>query len=109
MHGAKNVLFISIMIMYMCYSGKKYVGKVIIQFVYIYYAVIDCGSPPSPSNANPVSAVTVTTFGVVVTFVCDIGYQATGVATITCEAGASWSGPGPQCNGMPKSIAITKS
>ena len=62
--------------------------------------VIDCGAPPSPDNASPASTVTATIFGVDVTYVCDVGYLPEGQATITCEESGSWSGDGPQCNGL---------
>lgn len=74
-----------------------------LHFLYYYDLVppvIDCGPPPSPANASPATIVTATIFGVDVTYVCDSGYLPEGEATITCEGSGSWSGQGPQCNGV---------
>ena len=67
--------------------------------VSLFCPVIDCGQPPSPANASPVSTVTATVFGVEVTYVCELGYLPEGEATVSCGQSGSWSGPGPQCNG----------
>lgn len=62
--------------------------------------VIDCGSPPMPTNGEPSSTVSSTTFGAMVTYVCDVGYVLTGDSTVTCETSGQWSGPGPTCTGQ---------
>ena len=59
--------------------------------------VVSCGPPPSVSNGS-FRMPTSITFGGVVTYSCDAGYQLSGSATVTCQASGSWSGI-PICTG----------
>ncbi len=66
---------------------------------YSVYPVIDCGTPPTVSNASP-GTPTNTLLNGMVTYTCDIGYEvSTGVttATATCMANDNWE-PLPTCS-----------
>ena len=58
----------------------------------------DCGSPTTPGNGSVVLAEPgITTYGVSATQRCNIGYELTGVANITCTADGNWSDPAVTC------------
>ncbi|XP_064388227.1 sushi, von Willebrand factor type A, EGF and pentraxin domain-containing protein 1-like [Halichondria panicea] len=58
--------------------------------------IISCGSPPSISNGSP-GTPTRTTFGGLVTYICNTGYQRSGSSTVTCQANRSWTAR-PSCS-----------
>ena len=64
------------------------------------HSAVDCGTPPSVSNASPGSP-TNTAIGGMVTYTCVSGYEVTGVTTVTatCMASGNW-GPLPTCSRM---------
>ena len=66
--------------------------------------VVDCGSPPAPSNGGTSSTVTSTTFNTMVSYVCDTGFILSGTSSITCQASGQWSGEGPTCTGQPEKL-----
>ena len=60
------------------------------------HSAVSCGNPPTVTNSIRTS--TGTTFGAMVTYTCNTGYQRSGSATITCPASGSWS-TAPVCRG----------
>ena len=61
--------------------------------------VVDCGNLTSPANGQ-VDLTSGTTFGQIVTYSCNIGYNLVGDSTRTCQATGVWSGSAPTCEGM---------
>ena len=63
-----------------------------------FYISKDCGSPSSPGNGTIELADTgTTTYGATATQSCNIGFDLTGVANITCGADGNWSSPAVNC------------
>jgi len=56
---------------------------------------VDCGSPGRLLNG--VSNFTSTTFGSMVTHMCDEGFVLCGIETRTCQSNSMWSGSLPDC------------
>ena len=62
--------------------------------------VVDCGPPSSPGPTGTVS-VSMTTFGNVATYSCDLGHELHPDNSIRiCQANGMWSGIDPFCQGM---------
>ena len=58
----------------------------------------DCGSPTSPGNGTiELTDAGTTTYGATATQSCNIGFDLTGVANITCRADGNWSNPAVTC------------
>ena len=58
----------------------------------------DCGSPTSPGNGTiELIDAGKTTYGTTATQSCNIGFDLTGVANITCGADGHWSSPVVTC------------
>lgn len=55
----------------------------------------DCGGLPDPANGHV--AATNTTFGQVVTYSCNAGYNLVGSRNRVCQSDTSWSGTPPIC------------
>ena len=67
-------------------------------FCISFYISQDCGSPTSPGNGTIELADTgTTTYGATATQSCNIGFDLTGVANITCGADGNWSSPAVNC------------
>ena len=62
---------------------------------YICHIGVNCPVPSAPANGQ-VSG-NGSSFGDVVTFKCNLGYNLTGSATRRCQADGSWSGTQPSC------------
>ncbi len=56
---------------------------------------VDCGPPPAVTNASVSRAAT--TYGSSAAYACDAGYALSGTSSLTCQADATWSRPGPTC------------
>ena len=58
----------------------------------VLYVFLDCGTPPSPSNADIIPDY-VTTYGAIVTYDCAVGYYENGGSnTSTCNSTGDWEG-----------------
>ena len=66
--------------------------------VFLPLTVVDCGSLPGPANGQV--TLTAGTFGQTATYSCNTGYSLVGDSTRTCQAGGSWSGSAPTCQGI---------
>ena len=66
--------------------------------VFVFLISQDCGLPTSPDNGTIelIDAGT-TTYGTTATQSCDIGFDLTGVANITCGADGNWSNQAVTC------------
>ncbi len=65
------------------------------------HSAVDCGTPPSVSNASP-GTPTSTMLNGMVTYTCVSGYEVSAgitMATATCMANGNWE-PLPTCSGM---------
>ncbi|XP_066269889.1 P-selectin-like isoform X2 [Branchiostoma lanceolatum] len=60
-----------------------------------------CSTLAAPANGTRTPPTGATSFQDTVTFTCDAGYVLNGAATLTCQAGGSWSNPVPTCTPRP--------
>ena len=60
--------------------------------------IIYCNNPPVPDNATiSMQSNSNFSFGSVVQFQCNVGYELVGYENITCEANGNWTNPLPVC------------
>ena len=63
----------------------------------IFFADVDCGLLPHPSNGKRKGLTTI--YNSTVQFVCDVGYNLTSGSSVrTCRADGTWSGQPPHCD-----------
>ena len=63
-------------------------------------ATVECPAPPtSITNGHLLGETGTFTVGQSVTYLCDLGYRAQGLTTLTCQASGDWSASTPVCVG----------
>ena len=58
---------------------------------------VDCGTPQTVINANPVFSTTL--YGDTVTYACSLGYELVDNGILTCGSDRNWAGVTPACQG----------
>ena len=67
----------------------------IVNIKLIYFAAVDCGNLPDPTNGRVVLSGTI--FRSTATYQCFSGYTISGTETRTCQDDGEWSGVAPTC------------
>ena len=71
------------------------VGLAVFPICDLFFTVVDCGDPGTPTNGQ--RSLSSTTYNSVVNYTCDVGYTLQGANSRTCQSDGQWSGSAAQC------------